>query len=186
MICKRILAEIQCRGRDRDLREKDEFCVCCWVGFTVFAMLVAFSSHFLGRRRTYTVLVEVISVVVFSSRVWVDVVSFTINVLIAYDVAVTVLVLEVAVVVTTSAPRLPKIPRPRRPMTWATGTAPGTVETVGFLELEVVLIEVVLVVVVVVLVLGTIVHGVDNVEMTVERECVYDVSVRLILWVTVE
>lgn len=119
----------------------------------------------------YKALVDSISVVLFNTRVTVDDVSVTINVLIAYEVTVTAggaAAILLGPRICTRASRAGMI-RLRACIA----------DTVGCIVVEVVLVEDETVVFeaevkaeVEVLVLETIVHGVDNVENTVVREWV--------------
>jgi hypothetical protein len=135
------------------------------VRFTFLSWMLGTESE--GRKIAYTVLVDSMSVVLFNTRVTVDDVSVTINVLIAYEVTVTV----GGAAANIFGSRI--CTRPSRTGMSRLGTCIPNI--MGCLVVEVVLVEdeaVVFKVEVGVLVLEAIVHGVDNVENTVVREWV--------------
>jgi hypothetical protein len=134
------------------------------VRFTCSSWMLGTESE--GRKIAYTVLVDSMSVVLFNTRVTVDDVSVTINVLIAYEVTVTV---GGAAANFFFGSRI--CTRPSRTGMSRLGTCIPNI--MGCLVVEVALVEdetVVFKVEVEVLVLEAIVHGVDNVENTVVRE----------------
>jgi hypothetical protein len=101
------------------------------IRFTLSSWMLGTESE--GRKIAYTVLVDSISVVLFNTRVTVDDVSVTINVLIAYEVTVTV----GAAAANFLGPRI--CTRPSRAGMSRLGTCMP--EIVGCLVVEVVLVE---------------------------------------------